>query len=131
MSRWLAVIALCAVAACKSESKQEQPPEQPNLQIGEVEADRGRKACTAYKQQVCACAERTDDAEIDRECRLADARIGALNTHIRVLSSPGDMTRRDRSVVLSEVRKVIKGCFEDSVELTKKCPDQPEPPPTE
>lgn len=128
MSRWLAVLLLCSALSCKGESGDEAEPPEQKIELGEIEAQRGRKACDAYKQKVCACAEKLAEAELSRQCRLADVRIEALDTQMRVLSAPGDMDKRDRAVVFAEVRKVIKGCFQDAAALDSKCPESTPPP---
>ena len=122
----IAVLILALGLACKGGSGQEgEPPAEPDQPtLGETEAQRGREACEAYKQIVCACAGAAGaaDPEMARECRLADARIEALDLQLRVLAAGDDLKNTDRGVVMAEVRKVITGCFEDSLAVDSRCP---------
>jgi hypothetical protein len=129
MTRRLLALGACALAlaiasGCKKESASDEaaidnegPPP-----IGEVEAQRGRDACEAFKHKVCACAEAGGRDDVARDCRLAGSRIEALELQLRVLVAGGDLAAKDRRVVQAEVRKIVKACIEDMVKLDSTCP---------
>lgn len=116
MIRWLVVAAV--IAGCsKTPSSSEAPPavdDKPHSKMTEAEIVRGRDACTAYVDKICACA--TTKPDLKRECQLSKARPEALRISHEVSLSP-DSSAKDVAQMDDVARKTIKGCFEDLAKL--------------
>ncbi len=122
--KWAALACCLALAGCNKgdDGKSGQvPADEGPPPIEQAEAARGVTACEQYKAAVCACAEKTESPDHDRECKLADSRIEALKMQLDVLAAKDQIAGQDRRVVQAEARKVIKGCLEDTAKLAD-CP---------
>jgi len=106
--RWL-VVALLAIG-CKSKS--EAPPAEQRPAISEGEFTRGRDACKAYLDKVCACTA----PGAAQACTLAKALPDAMRVSLEVSQSP-DSTPKDIALALDNVRKVSKECIEEIAKL--------------
>lgn len=109
-------LALAAGAGCKkdrdgsgSAGQGEQPADQGPPPISSTEADRGRKACRAFKEKVCAEAEQ--DRTKEDACHMAGSRIEALEMQLDALAAEGGDAEQ-RRVVQANARKIMKGCIE-------------------
>jgi tRNA U34 5-methylaminomethyl-2-thiouridine-forming methyltransferase MnmC len=78
------------------------------------EIKRGRDACKAYVDKVCACAETVP--AMKQQCALAHALPDAIQVGLDVAES-SDSTRRDVLQVHDSVRKIVKQCIEDTARL--------------
>jgi hypothetical protein len=114
--RWLLV--LLAATACK---KPPEPPPSSDMPVmPAAEIQRGRDACKAYVDKVCACAQTV--AAMQQPCSLARALPDALQLNLDVAASP-DTTRRDALQSHDSARKVIKECIEATARLPASgCP---------
>lgn len=116
-----AALTLAALALALGCSKGEEPggeatsapvPAAPQVQlIGEVEAERGRRACADYVEAVCAKAEA--DPSLAGDCELARSRPQALEMNLRVARAGGDLEVRDLAAVVAETRNIAAACIED------------------
>lgn len=107
-------LALGALAGCgdeRGESAGESAAEKGPPPISETEAERGRKACRAYRDKVCAKAE--GDPGLEEECRLAGTRIEALEMQLEALEGARGGPEQ-RRVIQENVRRIIKHCFEEN-----------------
>lgn len=96
-----------------------QPPAPPR--IGAQEADRGRKACQGYVDQVCDCALKIPD--LTGECDLARSRPKALDMNLRAAMAEGNATEKDRRAIQANARQIAQACLEDGAALVKRgCP---------
>jgi hypothetical protein len=101
-------------AACKK--RQEEPPAggaRP-APIGEVELARGRDACGAYVEAVCACAKTVPAAE--QPCARAPALSESIETATEVAAHPAT-ERLDAVQSAAAVRKIIARCLEHTARL--------------
>ena len=101
-------------AACKK--RQEEPPAggaRP-APIGEVELARGRDACGAYVEAVCACAKTVPAAELP--CARAPALPESIETATEVAAHP-ETARLDAVQSAAAVRKIIARCIEHTARL--------------
>src|SRR5690606_23400222 len=120
-----ALAAGLALFACKGQPEEEggggaaPPPAAEHL--SQSEADRGRQACRAYAEQVCRCAGTHED--LKAECDMSGARLEALEMSVRAAMAEGSATAKDRRDLLANVRKIMRGCVEDSSKLVVRgCP---------
>ena len=94
------------------------PPPEP---ISSTEADRGRKACETYAEQVCHCA--LAKPELTSECELARARPAALDQNLRAARAAGNTTVRDVVSIQANARKIARACIQDGAALVVRgCP---------
>lgn len=100
-------------AACKK--RQEEPPGGARpAPIGEVELARGRDACGAYVEAVCACAKTVPAAELP--CARAPALPESIETATEVAAHP-ETARLDAVQSAAAVRKIIARCIEHTARL--------------
>jgi hypothetical protein len=109
--KWVVVLVL-VVAACKKPS--EPPPSSDVPAMPAAEVQRGRDACKAYVEKVCACAPTV--AAMQQQCALARALPDALQVSLDVAMTP-DSTRRDVLQAHDGARKIIKECIEATAKL--------------
>jgi hypothetical protein len=115
----LALALALAGTACKKQ-QEEPPPGPPSSAIGEAELKRGRDACQAYVEQVCACAKTV--AAAARPCELAKALPESIEVAMQVSAHP-ETERKDVVQSASAVRKAIARCIEQTVRLPQLgCP---------
>lgn len=107
------VLALLVCVGCANKPADQAPPADdrpPRLPATELQ--RGRDACRAYVDQVCAC---TAPAAAEA-CRLARALPDALQLGIEVSTSP-DSNRSDVLHANDSIRKAVKECIEQTAKL--------------
>jgi hypothetical protein len=110
----LVATALSAVlwAGCKKE--QEAAPGPPVAAIGQAELSRGRDACRAYVDQVCACAQTVPAAQ--QPCALGKALPESIEVAMQIATHP-DTERKDVVQSATAVRKAIARCIEETAKL--------------
>ena len=113
----LFMVALLLVGCAKKEEAVDEAPSSAPP-IAAAEADRGRKACQAYVDQVCECALKS--ADLAGECELARSRPEALDMNMRAAMAEGNATERDRVAIQANARKIAQACIEDSAALAKR-----------
>lgn len=106
-------LGLCA-AACRKQDEPAPPPARAQVVISEAELQRGRDACGAYVDQVCACAKTVAAAQ--EECAKAKALPESIEVVIDVAAHP-ETERRDAVQMAAEVRKTIARCIEETAKL--------------
>ncbi len=120
----LLVFSLGLLVGCKGERKADEAAN-PVPQINEVEVQRGRDACEHFKARICECGEKTKDAELLRQCGLADVRMEAFELALKALRGSREMAPQERQAAGSAVRKVVKGCIEETAAVDVTCPRGP------
>jgi hypothetical protein len=110
VTRALAIVA--ALVACSKSDSEPPPPEPPRMSA--AEAQRGREACTAYLEQVCACAKKVPT--LADECKLARGGPEGVKLGLEIVANP-DTSRADALQSLVIVRKTIKHCIEATAKL--------------
>lgn len=127
-----ALVSVLGASGCKKSSEPDEGVEQAEkppvvASITDQEAEMGRQACTAYVEQVCACAEQI--AELEDDCNMAKARPEALEMSLRAAMAEGNATVADRETLVDNARKIIQHCVQDTAGLAVKgCqPPSPEP----
>jgi len=117
------LIACClplAVLASGCAKESSESPKATVAAIPEEEVSRGRQACEAYVERVCACAEQHPD--MAEECALSKARPKAFELNLELGTAPG-LSKVELQAVKVEARKIVAGCFEaDSRLADTKCP---------
>ncbi len=114
MRRLVLVLAMVSLAAC---SKKAEPPVQrmPAPQVAPlpaIEVQRGKDACTAYVDKVCACT--SDEAK--HACALAKALPQALELALATSLDPA--TNKDNAMRAQvNVRETAKECIEQAAKL--------------
>jgi hypothetical protein len=107
------VVLLLALVACSKKEAEQAPPADDRVPpLPAAELERGKDACTAYVDKICACT--APDAK--RLCDLAKALPDALQVGLEVSMSPDS----DRQAVLhanDSMRKTIKECIEQAAKL--------------
>lgn len=120
LRRVVLAAALAVGVGCSQEREAEPVESAPAARmpepIGEVEAERGVRACDEYAAAVCAKAEA--DPAWKGECELAGARPAALEMNLRVARAEGDLEPRDKAAVMVETRKIAASCLEDLAKLS-------------
>lgn len=123
----LAVMVVALAGGCKkSEEAAGEGALPPVESISGQEADLGRKACSAYVAQVCACA--SSMPELKEECEMSRARPEAFEMNTRASLAEGDASGKDRRILIANARKIMRACIEDSAALVKKGCQPAEPP---
>lgn len=116
-----AFAALLLAPACSKESASGSAPAVEALPKQEIE--RGRTACQAYVDRVCACAR--NHADMADECALSKARPEAFEINIELARASG-LSKIELQAVKVEARKIVAACFEDEGRLdAEKCPRAP------
>jgi hypothetical protein len=106
-----------AAGACKKDEPAAAARPAP---ISELELARGRDACGAYVEQVCACAKTVPAAE--KPCALAKALPEAIEVAVDVSAHP-DTERKDAVQSAGAIRKAIARCIEHAARLPELgCP---------
>lgn len=82
--------------------------------IPKVEVERAQKACNAYAERVCSCAETNPD--FVKTCALAKASPGALQVNLELLASKG-LEVAEQKAVKVEARKIAAVCFQSDAKL--------------
>jgi hypothetical protein len=122
VNRWF--VALVIAAGCKA--KADERPAEPahRTTLTSVELQRGRDACKAYVDAICACARDKkggdDAAELVRQCDLARALPDALRISEEV-SLSADSTPKDVAQAEDSARKTVKECIEETAKLPVGC----------
>jgi hypothetical protein len=116
----LSVLAALLWTGCAKKEERAEPPPEPATAppISAPEADRGRKACQAFVDQVCDCA--LKNADLTGDCELARSRPEALDMNLRASIAEGNATERDRVAIQANARKIAQACIEDSAALVKR-----------
>jgi hypothetical protein len=110
------MIALALATSCrKAEREPSQAREAAPSRITPEEADRGRKACESYVDQVCDCALKVPD--LTSECDMARSRPKALDMNLRAAMAEGNATERDRLAIQANAAQIARACIEDSAAL--------------
>ena len=102
---------LLALAAC-SKKQESAPPPNDNPRIPETEIKRGKDACQAYVEKVCACT----TPEAQKQCPLAKALPDAMTTGLEIATNP-ETSRRDVVQANDMIRKTMKECIEQTAKL--------------
>jgi len=103
---------------CKQ--REEAAPEARPAAVGEAELRRGRDACGAYVDAVCACARTVPAAQ--EPCKLAPALPDSLEVAIEVSAHP-KTERQDAVQSADAIRKMIARCIEHTAKLPELgCP---------
>jgi hypothetical protein len=100
------------LGACRQQ--EDRPPAAGSAVIGEVELKRGRDACGAYVEQVCACAKTVPAAQ--EPCALARALPESIEVAVEVSAHP-DTERKDAVQSAAAIRKAIARCIEKAAKL--------------
>lgn len=107
------VVVLLALVACsKKQAEQAPPADDRPAPLPAVELQRGKDACTAYVEKVCACTV----PAAKQACELAKALPDALQVGLEVSTSPDS----DRQAVIhanDSMRKTVKECIEQAAKL--------------
>jgi hypothetical protein len=109
-----AALALAVVLWSGCKQDKEAAPGPPVAAIGPAELARGRDACRAYVEQVCACAKTVPAAA--EPCALARALPESIEVAMQVATHP-DTERRDVVQAATAVRKAIARCIEQTARL--------------
>ena len=113
-----ALLAALALAAC---SKKSEDGERGPVPISASERERGEKACSAYVERLCACAEKQAKPELAKTCQGASSRVETLSGLLG--TSDENRVNQDVYAVQIQARKIIKNCVEDMLELDQQgCP---------
>jgi hypothetical protein len=110
------------IAGCKSKAEDRSEPATKTT-LTTAELQRGRDACKAYLDKLCACAHDSkpdDAAELRRQCDLARSLPEALQISEQVSLSP-DSTPKDIAQAEDSARKTIKECIEQTAKLPVAC----------
>jgi len=115
--------ALAAGACAKSQPERDRAGDgepaggasAPPPRIAPEEAERGRKACDSYVEQVCNCA--LAKPELAAECDMARARPQALDMSLRAAMAEGNATERDRRAIHANALQIARACIEDAAAL--------------
>jgi hypothetical protein len=114
--KWLWILILCA--GCKKQSEAPSgPPGSPARDLPVLPANevkRGQDACKAYVDKVCACAEAMP--AFKEACSHARALPEAMQVELEVAAN-ADSARRDVLQLNDSVRKIVKGCIEETAKL--------------
>ncbi len=100
------------LVACSKKQAEQAPADDRPAPLPAAELQRGKDACTAYVEKICACTEPAAKAE----CDLAKALPDALQVGLEVSTSPDS----DRQAVIhanDSMRKTIKECIEQAAKL--------------
>jgi hypothetical protein len=108
----LGLAAALAAPACRKQ--EERAPAARPAVIGEAELKRGRDACGAYLEQVCACARTVPAAQ--HECELAKALPESIEVATDVAAHP-ETERKDAVQLAAAARKAIARCIEQTAKL--------------
>ena len=113
MTRAVAVVALLVGAACsKTAAPEETAERKPAMSVEEIR--QAKDACTAYVEQVCACAKTV--AALADECKLAHGAPEAVQLGLDVAARP-ETSSHDAAGALASVRKAVKNCIEATAKL--------------
>ena len=104
------------MSGCKQKQAEQESDQAPA--IGESEVARARQACAAYKKAVCEASKASPD--LAQTCKLAGAREEAIDLQARTLNAKGDMTASDRAVVEGALRRIAKGCIDDTASFAAR-----------
>ena len=114
-------LVVLASTGCSKESATESAPVVEPLPKDEIL--RGRKACQAYVDRVCACAQK--HVAMADECALAKARPEAFELNLEAATAPG-LSKIELQAVKVAARKIAAACFEDDGRLdVVQCPRLP------
>lgn len=112
--------ALAGGAGCKKQPEEAPAPGPPVAAIGAAELARGRDACRAYLDQVCACAATVPAAQ--RPCALAPALPESIEVAMQVSAHP-DTERPDAVQAATAIRRTIARCIAQTAKLPELgCP---------
>lgn len=115
-ARTLLAAALLLTACAQ---KKERAPAAGSAAAGlsDIEIQRGRDACAAYQQRVCAAAsQHPDRAELAEACKLAPALSDAMRTALEIAKHP-ESVRRDVLQAQDSVRKTMDHCLQATAKL--------------
>lgn len=112
----LGALAIGGLGACsKTEGERRPTP------MSQAERDRGRQACQAYLDRLCACAKAKGTKELQDRCELKRAKPEALELALEVNDDPS-VTGPDVLRAQEEARKIIAKCIEENLALDTECP---------
>jgi hypothetical protein len=121
------VVLLLMVALAPACRKADREPSEagpaPAPRLSEAEAERGRKACEGYVDQVCDCALRVP--ELTEECEMARSRPRALDMNLRAAMAEGNATERDRRAIQANAEQIARACIEDAAALVVRGCERP------
>jgi hypothetical protein len=114
-------IALALAGCSKSDREATPPPSQTPPPVTAAEKQRGVAACADYKIKVCECAGRRPD--LAEQCRMADARVAALEMSLELADAAADTGEADseKALAISNARKVMRKCIEEVAQLARGC----------
>ena len=116
------LVLICAFGTlgCSKESAGDRDRSSKIEALPKAEVERAQKACTAYVERVCACAE--SHPALSQQCELAKASPGALELNLTLLASDG-LEIAEQKAVKVEARKIAAVCFESDGKLdVAMCP---------
>jgi thioredoxin-like negative regulator of GroEL len=117
----LAVIVVAASACSKREKGEPADWTAPPV-MEQAEQTRGRQACDAYVERLCACVEARP--ELADQCTLARSQPEALAQLLGMINGEeGKLGKREMREAQHTARRIIKDCFEKDAALDPaSCP---------
>ena len=83
-----------------------------------TEVKRGKDACTAYVEKICACSTKNPDRrDVKEACKLAQGYPEAIEVGLNVAMG-SDSAKRDVVSSQSSVRKAMAKCIEEAGKLS-------------
>jgi hypothetical protein len=119
VSRVATALVACALAfgCSKKKDKPAPPPDQRPPPITVEEKTRNADACTAYVDQICACAKaHPDKAEVVELCRSDTPLPAALSLSMATAENPAS-TRNDLLLTQAQARKIATSCLDQTAKL--------------